>query len=187
LPGRWSEALPRYREAIARIEGRLVLAPLLPGLVVAHRVAVGAAAGATAHERDGGAAEAARLARACLAAFAAARAAGASSDETIDAGDGRIRRIDDLEAECRSAALTAAPLAEAVTRSIAAHREEWRRMLTGDRRRVFDEHPGALPEFPGPFAPRAARRARQWRYSSGGAAEVFTFRGDRLVESRKER
>jgi hypothetical protein len=61
-------------------------------------------------------------------------------------------------------------------------RDKWVKKLKGDRKKVFDEHENAFPEFDGEAGPKGASKAPEWKYG----AEVFKFKGNKLVKDKGE-
>ena len=62
-------------------------------------------------------------------------------------------------------------------------RARWLRLLHGDRLRVFQEHPDALPGYEGKArGPLPASVVPRWQYQDeSGRGETFLFRGTRLL------
>jgi hypothetical protein len=59
-------------------------------------------------------------------------------------------------------------------------REKWAKKLKGDRKKVFEDHASAFPEFEGEAGPKGAAKAAEWRYGS----EVFKFKGSKLLKDK---
>lgn len=59
-------------------------------------------------------------------------------------------------------------------------RDKWAKKLKGDRKKVFEEHAEAFPEFEGEAGPKGAAKAAEWKYG----AEVFKFKGNKLVKDK---
>ena len=158
------------------------MVPHLGRLAAAYQAATARAASMTAREREGGPAEALRLARDCVAEFAEMRAGGVDLATEAELVPGRRRRLDEALVECERARDQAEPLVRAEEQAKVARRAEWRKLLVGDRLKVFDAHPGLLPD---PGTPRRDARtcckANVWSYPSTAGNEVFQFRGNRLV------
>lgn len=61
-------------------------------------------------------------------------------------------------------------------------RDKWAKKLKGDRKKIFDEHADAFPEFEGEPGPKGAAKAAEWKYGS----EVFKFKGNKLAKDKGE-
>jgi hypothetical protein len=59
-------------------------------------------------------------------------------------------------------------------------RDKWAKKLKGDRKKVFEDHADAFPEFEGEAGPKGAAKAAEWKYGS----EVFKFKGNKLVKDK---
>jgi hypothetical protein len=178
LPNRRIAARPLYRAAIDLLRRRVDRAPLFASLGAAHRAAVEAAASMTRNERDGGPDAALSSALTCVAAFDGI----ADLTEIAQLDKRRWRPLSEWLNDCREARSAAEPLAWAEIAALSAKREQWRQALRGDRRTVFDAHPGALPLFTSRHrGPRGAATSKEWRYTTPSGTEVFTFRGNHLV------
>jgi hypothetical protein len=59
-------------------------------------------------------------------------------------------------------------------------RDKWVKKLKGDRKKVFEEHAEAFPEFEGEAGPKGAAKAVEWKYGT----EVFKFKGNKLVKDK---
>lgn len=57
-------------------------------------------------------------------------------------------------------------------------RPKWVKKLKGDRKKVFEDHADAFPEFDGEPGPKGAAKAAEWKY--GG--ETFKFKGNKLLK-----
>jgi hypothetical protein len=62
-------------------------------------------------------------------------------------------------------------------------REKWAKVLKGDRKKVFNDHPDAFPEYDGDPGPKGAAKAAEWRYGS----EVFKFKRNKLAKPKKSK
>lgn len=62
-------------------------------------------------------------------------------------------------------------------------RAKWLKTLKGDRKKVFQDHGDAFPEFEGDPGPKGAAKAAEWTY--GG--EVFKFKRNKLVKPKGEK
>jgi hypothetical protein len=179
LPDRWEEAVPLYQRTVAGLRARRKLAPRITRIAATHRDAVAAWKAMTAHERDGGPAQALQLADACLKEMQEASTDGVDFAAEVELEKGRSRPLAEARTECTRAHDEAGQLVAAEEAAAKARRMALRRKLRGDRLKVFDQHPGALPECEGTQAIPA--RAAVWRYTSNGSVEVCTFRGNKLL------
>lgn len=59
-------------------------------------------------------------------------------------------------------------------------RDKWAKKLKGDRKKVFESHADAFPEFAGEPGPKGAAKAAEWKYGS----EVFKFKGNKLLKGK---
>ena len=59
-------------------------------------------------------------------------------------------------------------------------RDKWGKKLKGDRKKVFEDHADAFPEFEGEAGPKGAAKAAEWKYGT----EVFKFKGNKLVKDK---
>lgn len=59
-------------------------------------------------------------------------------------------------------------------------RDKWVKKLKGDRKKVFEEHADAFPEFEGEPGPKGAAKAAEWKYGT----EVFKFKGNKLAKEK---
>lgn len=183
LPDRWEEALPLYRRTVASVRARRKLAPRMARLAQAHRDAVEAHQGMTAHEREGGPAHALDLADQCLKEMEAAKADGVDFAADVELEKGRLRPLDEARADCEKAHAQAGPLVAAEQASLKARRTALRKKLRGDRLKIFDQHDGAFPELAGgKIAAAAIARVPVWRYAGITGIEVFTFKGNKLAQ-----
>lgn len=57
-------------------------------------------------------------------------------------------------------------------------RAKWVKKLKGDRKKVFENHADAFPEYDGDPGPKGAAKASEWRYGS----EVIKFKGNKLAK-----
>lgn len=187
LPDRFATAAPLYLRAGAALRARRRLAPRLAAIRGAWRASADAALAMTSRERDGGPRASVRLATACIDALGAARTDGVDLATEVEIEKGRTMRLDAALADCDAARAAAQPLARAEAIAEQSRREEWRRALRGDRLKVFDTHPGALPECDTPSAtPKTAAKSATWRYTGASSREVFRFSGNRLKGSEQQ-
>ncbi|MSP61963.1 MAG: hypothetical protein EXR72_16855 [Myxococcales bacterium] len=182
MPDRLTSARPLYEQALVRLRDRRRFVPRLGRLRDAHRAAVDAGRTMTAREREGGAADTVRLARVCLSELAEARAAGINFTTPVELTRDRQRPLDDAMADCEAARAAAEPLARAQEIALRTRRAEWRKAMRGDRLKVFDAHPDALPECAATSrGARATASAKEWCYTTSAGREVYTFQGNRLL------
>jgi hypothetical protein len=181
LPDRWAKSQPAFEKAIADMTARRRMAPRWERLAGAYNAAMARAQAMTETERDDGPAETVRLAKECIAEFAEARAAGIDLSVEGELVPGKRRRLDEGLAECEKARDRAEPLARAEEQAKVARRAEWRKKLSGDRLKIFDQHPGVLPD-PGTKKrdAKACAKASVWSYPSSTGNEVFVFHGAKL-------
>lgn len=59
-------------------------------------------------------------------------------------------------------------------------REKWVKKLKGDRKKVFEEHADAFPEFEGDPGPKGAAKAAEWKYGS----DVIKFKGNKIAKEK---
>jgi hypothetical protein len=59
-------------------------------------------------------------------------------------------------------------------------RDKWVKKLKGDRKKVFEDHADAFPEFEGEAGPKGAAKAAEWKYGT----EVFKFKGNKLLKEK---
>ena len=59
-------------------------------------------------------------------------------------------------------------------------RAKWVKKLKGDRKKVFESHEDAFPEYDGDPGPKGAAKASEWRYGS----EVIKFKGNKLAKTK---
>lgn len=59
-------------------------------------------------------------------------------------------------------------------------RAKWAKKLKGDRKKVFESHEDAFPEYDGDPGPKGAAKAAEWRYGS----EVIKFKGNKLAKTK---
>ncbi len=59
-------------------------------------------------------------------------------------------------------------------------RDKWVKKLKGDRKKVFEAHADAFPEFTGDPGPKGAAKAAEWHYGS----ETFKFKKDKLLKAK---
>lgn len=57
-------------------------------------------------------------------------------------------------------------------------RAKWTKTLKGDRKKVFEDHADAFPEYDGDPGPKGAAKAAEWKYGS----EVFKFKRNKLLK-----
>jgi hypothetical protein len=57
-------------------------------------------------------------------------------------------------------------------------RAKWAKTLKGDRKKVFEDHADAFPEYEGDEGPKGAAKAAEWKYGS----EVFKFKRNKLLK-----
>jgi hypothetical protein len=57
-------------------------------------------------------------------------------------------------------------------------RAKWVKALKGDRKKVFEDHADAFPEYDGDPGPKGAAKAAEWKYGS----EVFKFKRNKLLK-----
>jgi hypothetical protein len=59
-------------------------------------------------------------------------------------------------------------------------RDKWAKKLKGDRKKVFEDHADAFPEYEGDPGPAGAAKADEWHYGS----EVFKFKRNKLLKDK---
>ena len=59
-------------------------------------------------------------------------------------------------------------------------RAKWVKKLKGDRKKVFESHEDAFPEYDGEPGPKGAAKASEWRYGS----EVIKFKGHKIAKQK---
>jgi hypothetical protein len=143
---------------------------------------------------------------ACVAAFKEAESAGVDLSIPYELTAGKMRPLREDLQECESAkgkateAVAAKP-AETGSKPAAegdkkpaegdkkpaaggsdggVPRDKWAKKLKGDRKKVFEDHADAFPEFEGDPGPKGAAKAAEWKYGSG----VFKFKGNKLVKDK---
>ena len=143
---------------------------------------------------------------ACVAAFKEVEGAGIDLSMPYELTAGKMRPLRDDLAECEAARAkatdsvakpgetgskpgdgTATAAKPDETKKPAAGgsdggvpREKWVKKLKGDRKKVFEEHADAFPEFEGDPGPKGAAKAAEWKYG----AEVIRFKGNKLAKDK---
>jgi len=179
MPDRWEQAERLYRQHVVTLRNRRKLAPLVERLRASYAAAQEADRSRNRKDQEGGPAEAAKLAQACLAAFGEARTTGVPMDTSIElAKNTAPQRLDAATGECERVRRSTETLAKEQEKAARARRTAARRGLKGDRLKVFDAHPGALPEAQGSLA-----TAAEWRYVTPSGTETITWKGNKRVGS----
>lgn len=180
-----------YAQAIKVLKGKVALAPKVAKL----RSSVKAVADVASQAKPDGKALGDAI-TACVAAFKEAEGAGVDLSMPYELTAGKLRPLKEDLQECEAAK-------SKVTDSVAkpeetkkpdetkkpeetkkpaggsdggVPREKWAKKLKGDRKKVFEDHPDAFPEFEGDPGPKGASKAPEWKYGS----EVFRFKGNKL-------
>jgi hypothetical protein len=183
MPDRWEQAQHIYKEAIGALRQRRALAPLLDGLRTAHAKARDVDRDRNRVEIEGGPAEAAKAATACNEAFAAARRAGVDGGLVVEIEPKRPRPLQESAADCAQILMRAGNLMRQQEKIMKARRKQWRTILKGERRKIFDAHPAQLPQFAGgPDDWRAVATSPSWSYHTASGVEVYTWKGNKVLE-----
>jgi hypothetical protein len=133
-------------------------------------------------EIEGGPAEAVKAAIACGEAFAAARRAGVDGGIIVEIERKRPRPLQESADECAQIQARAADLVRQQDRIMKARRKQWRAILKGSRRKIFDAHPAQLPGFASaPEDWHAVATAASWTYSTPQGVEVYRWKGNTLL------
>ena len=201
-------ARPHFAKALAVLRARLAIVPRLPKLRTVYKAAIDAADQASKLRTDEARKDALAKTDACVQAFREAESQGVDLSVPVELTAGKSRPLRDDQRDCANGKSTAPaeqgqaqtpttkpdepkgpdkpavqtpdkPAAPAAGGSDGGvPREKWVKGLRGDRKKVFQNHPDAFPEYTGDPGPRGAAKAPEWRYGS----EVFQFKGSRLAK-----
>lgn len=188
-PGRKSDVVDAYREAMQRLRQRAAMLPELDE--VRSCQAHGQAALRTARERSHPMVSASDLPIAkaalqrgegCLLTLRklTGKHGGAARVELSPGTTAALEEIaDGLEATQRELLMWHAEVQQEFT----ASRARWLRVLYGDRVKLFNDHPDELPEYDGKArGPLPASVAPRWYYKGpDGQTETYRFQRNRLV------
>lgn len=199
-------ALPLYRQALTVLQARAQLLPEADGLRACHAQAEvllrAAPPSASAGPAPPGSAPAlpadpadlqtartqARRAEECVALLRrllGQRLVQEALGEglVVEVAPGQLRRLSDLLGDVRAAHKSAVLSRQRALREWEVVRGRWLRVLFGDRLRIFNEHPDALPEYDGKArGPLPASVLPRWRYRlPDGRIEHYLFNRSRLV------
>jgi hypothetical protein len=175
LPDRWERAKPLFDRAISALRSKRKLLPRLDKLKDLY-----AEAGELARamkEDEAGPKRAIKAARACVAEIDEARGDGVDLSVDVDLDKGAQRSLESARAECAGLLAKAETYLKERDAARKVKRERWRKVLRGDRKKIFDAHPDALPEFGGSDPAKASL----WRYTTSSGTEVYTFKANKLV------
>ena len=182
MPDRWEQAQRVYKEAVGALRDRRKLAPLLDGVRAAYAKAREVDRDRNHKEIEGGPAEALKVAQACNEAFAGVRHAGVDLSLVVELERKLPRRLEETAAECTRIGKTAEALVREQEKIAKARRKQWRAILKGARRKVFDDHPTQLPQYAGaPEDWRGIATAPSWTYQTASGVEVYTWKGNKLL------
>ena len=192
----------QFESAINILKTKMTLAPRVAKLRTVYKTVADLAA---QPKPDGKALGSA--ADACVQAFKDAEAQGANLTLQFELTAGKPRPLREDLAECEAAktrsggdaVATAEPGKPADTASKPADtaskpanaekkggsdggvpRAKWTKKLKGDRKKVFEDHAEAFPEYEGDPGPKGAAKAAEWHYGS----EVFKFKGSKLAKTK---
>jgi hypothetical protein len=194
----------QFESAINILKTKITLAPRVAKLRSAYK----AVADLTAQPKPDGKALGA-AAEACVQAFKDAEAQGANLTLQLELTTGKPRPLREDLAECEAAktrsggdaVATADPGKPAVgdpgkpaTPDPATKpavdkkggsdggvpRAKWAKKLKGDRKKVFEDHGDAFPDYEGDPGPKGAAKASEWKYGS----EVIKFKGNKLAKTK---
>jgi hypothetical protein len=191
----------QFESAINILKTKMTLAPRVAKLRTAYKTVADLAA---QPKPDGKALSAA--ADACVQAFKDAETQGANLTLQFELTAGKPRPLREDLAECEAAktrgggdavatADTAKPAGTDTAKPAGTDtakpagdkkggsdggvpRAKWTKKLKGDRKKVFEDHADAFPEYEGDPGPKGAAKATEWKYGS----ESFKFKGSKLVK-----
>jgi hypothetical protein len=182
MPDRWEQAQRIYAEAVAQLRARRKLAPHLDRLRTTWTAAMESDRVRNKKEIEGGPHETLQAAVACNTAFAEVRGLGVDQIPIELEKKAPPRRLDQAAADCERVRRSAMAVIAEQEKAYKARRAQWRSVLKGARRKVFDEHKGQLPEFDGaPADWRAIATVASWRYTSPTGVETYTWKGNKLL------
>lgn len=194
-------ARQHFKTAVEALQARLSLVAKLPKLRQAYKAFTDAAA---QPKPDAKAVSAA--AEACVSAFKETESGGANLQLQYELVAGtKMKPLRDYMAECEQGKNSAAA-APTVTEVKPADgkdpgkdpgkatdkpadkaaagtdggvpREKWVKKLKGDRKKVFEAHPGVFPSFDGDPGPKGAAKAAVWKYGT----EVIKWKGNKQLK-----
>ncbi len=196
-------ARPHYAKSLALLRARLAIVPRLPKLRIAFKAAIDAADQAGRQKTDAAKKAALTASDACVQAFRDAENQGIDLSVAVELTAGKSRPLREDQRDCASGksdtpAVAAKPdevkpaapdKPEAVADKPAAKgggdggvpRPKWLKTLRGDRKKVFQDHDDAYPEFEGDPGPKGAAKAAEWHYGT----QTFTFKRNKLVKPKK--
>src|SRR5262249_35654225 len=99
---------------------------------------------------------------------------------TIEVDKDRARSLKELAGECEQISRTAEALLHEQEKAAKAKRAAWRKKLKGERLKIFDQHPDALPEI----SAGTVGTAEVWKYTTATGEDVYNWKGNKLA-SRK--
>ena len=195
----------QYNSAIAVLKGKMALSPRMAKLRSSYR----AVADLQAQGKPDGKALVA-AADTCIATFKDAESSGANLNVPQELTPGKSRPLRDDLADCEAAKKSGSDTGKApdvvatndpkpagtgdTTKPATTDkpkaaggsdggvpRAKWVKKLKGDRKRIFEEHADAFPEYEGDPGPKGAAKAAEWKYGS----EVFKFKGSKLAKEKK--
>lgn len=203
---------PHYQKALGVLRARALIVPRLPKLRTSYNHAAEAVDQANRNKSDATRKAATTAAEACVAAFKEAESQGVDLSVPVELTPGKLRPLRDDLRDCSNPKLdTAAPAAKAEETQKAAEpakesaaapdkaapaaatpkkggddggvpRGKWLKALKGDRKKIFQEHDDAFPEYDGDPGPKGAAKADEWRYGS----EVYKFKRNKLVKPKNK-
>ena len=194
----------QFESAINILKTKITLAPRVAKLRSAYKAVADLTAQPKPDSKALGAA-----ADACVQAFKDAEAQGANLTLQLELTAGKARPLREDLAECEAAKTRAGgdavavadpgkpavadpgtkPAADPGTKPAAdkkggsdggVPRAKWTKKLKGDRKKVFEDHADAFPEYEGDPGPKGAAKASEWKYGS----EVIKFKGNKIAKAK---